>query len=250
MPSPILAAQLYTVRELCKENYPRTLQQVAALGYRAVELAGTYGHSASEVKRIADDNGLTIISSHVGLAVLEANLDVVLDDHATMGCAHVAVPAIPKERITNQAGWLGVAHSLNQLAQRCQARGVALSYHNHAYEFETKFNGQYALDFIFANAPLVQIQLDVYWAWKPGIDPAAYLKQFNGRAPTIHLKDADQQDDSHAEVGSGQLDWQAILSAANAVGVWGYIVEQDYYKRPPLDCLKSSFEFLRSRGLA
>lgn len=249
MTTPLIAAQLYTVRDLCKENYARTLQQVAAIGYRAVELAGTYGHTAAAVKQMADDCGLAIISSHVGLVALEANLAGVLADHATMGCTHLAVPAIPRERITQTEGWLHVAQSLNQLAQRCQAHGVTLSYHNHAYEFETKLNGQYALDFIFAQALQVQVQLDVYWVWKPGIDPAAYLKQFSSRAPTIHLKDADLQDDSHAEVGAGKLDWQAIFSATQAVGTWGYIVEQDYCKRAPLECLKNSFEFLKAQTL-
>ena len=243
-----IAAQLYCVREACKQNFSQALKQVAAIGYRAVELAGLHGHSPTVVKQMTADCGLAIISSHVGLSILEADLDKVMDEHELMGCHYIAVPIIPKERLLMQQGWLNAFQTIEALAQRCQVRGLTLMYHNHAYEFATQINGRAVLDVLFERAPHVQSELDVYWLWKAGVDPAAYLARFKGRAPMLHVKDADKRDGSFAAVGSGQLNWNGILDAARTVGVQGYIVEWDDGPGSPFDCLKQSFDFLQTQG--
>ena len=46
-----LGIQLYSVRNQLPTDYQGTLKQIAALGYREVEAAGFYNHTASEVKQ-------------------------------------------------------------------------------------------------------------------------------------------------------------------------------------------------------
>ncbi len=122
-------------------------------------------------------------------------------------------------------------------------------YHNHAFEFEARFDGKPALDLLFDNAPTLQAEPDLYWVAKGGADPAKHLAKFKNRAPMIHCKDMDKTDGSFAEVGRGSFDWDAILKAGKEVGAIGYLVEQDECKRDPFDSLKMSLEFLKSKGL-
>ena len=72
----------------------------------------------------------------------------------------------------------------------------------------------------------------------------------------LHLKDKDpstpvQYSESvpktaFKEVGSGSLNFPAILKAAPEAGVRHYFVEQDQTPGDPLDSLKKSFDYLQS----
>jgi sugar phosphate isomerase/epimerase len=55
-----------------------------------------------------------------------------------------------------------------------------------------------------------------------------------------------------AEVGEGNLEWEAILEAARRAGVRWYIVEQDqpFPGRDIFDSLALSFENMREMGLS
>ena len=59
-----LGIQLYSVRELLPTDYDGTLKQIAALGYREVEAAGFYNHSANEAKQALQQAGLRCVSGH------------------------------------------------------------------------------------------------------------------------------------------------------------------------------------------
>lgn len=67
MAKPIIGIQMYTFRDLTKDDLPGTLKQAAEIGYQAVEFAGFFGHSAKEVRKVLDDNGLKAPSAHIGL---------------------------------------------------------------------------------------------------------------------------------------------------------------------------------------
>ncbi len=104
---------------------------------------------------------------------------------------------------------------------------------------------------------LVQIELDVYWVGITGADPVGLINQLGTgkRVPLLHLKDkaadAPAETDegkvaktSFKEVGSGGLDFPAILKAAAAAGVSHLFVEQDQTPGDPIASLKQSYEYL------
>jgi sugar phosphate isomerase/epimerase len=72
-----------------------------------------------------------------------------------------------------------------------------------------------------------------------------------GRLPTIHLKDMTVKmwDPHITEVGNGNLEWPAILTAAQEAGAQWFVVEQDYSDRNPFDSLQISYEYLTQLGL-
>src|SRR5919197_666216 len=79
-----LGVQLYSVRNPIAKDVPGTLARVRALGFREVELAGTYGLSAPQFRAELDRAGLRATSMHVGYERLRDSLSVVLDDARTL----------------------------------------------------------------------------------------------------------------------------------------------------------------------
>jgi sugar phosphate isomerase/epimerase len=129
---------------------------------------------------------------------------------------------------------------------------MQLCYHNHDFEFR-QFDGRYGLDILLGatDPELVKAEVDTYWVQKTGVDPAAYLRQYAGRCPLVHLKDMTADESrTFAEIGEGSMDWSAIFTAAEAGGAAWYIVEQDTCRRAPLESVAISLRNLQSMGKA
>ena len=56
--------QLYSVRDAMQEDVRGTLRKIADMGYKYVEFAGFFGHSAEEIRQFLDDTGLVISGTH------------------------------------------------------------------------------------------------------------------------------------------------------------------------------------------
>ena len=83
MKERLIALQVYSVRDAAEADFAGTMRQVKEMGYDGVELAGTYGMTAVEAKKILDEIGLELVSAHVPMDQLED--DAVLDDYAAAG---------------------------------------------------------------------------------------------------------------------------------------------------------------------
>ena len=59
-----IGLELFTVRSECEQDFPGTLEKVAAIGYKEVELFDFYGRKASEIRRLWSSAGLVAPSSH------------------------------------------------------------------------------------------------------------------------------------------------------------------------------------------
>ena len=72
--------------------------------------------------------------------------------------------------------------------------------------------------------------------------------KFADRAVTVHLKDHDAANDK-ALLGEGTLNWDEVFSICEGSGKteW-YIVEQESYAFPPLECVRRCRENLRKMG--
>ena len=62
--------QMYSVRDLTKDDLAGALRAVAEIGYKFVEFAGFFGHSAEEVRAMLDENGLEVSGTHTGVGEL------------------------------------------------------------------------------------------------------------------------------------------------------------------------------------
>jgi len=132
--------------------------------------------------------------------------------------------------------------------------GIALAYHNHNFEF-AKTGGKTWLELIYDNTDPknLQAEIDTYWVQAGGGDPAEWIRKYAGRLSVLHAKDmviGPDNEQRFAEIGEGNLNWPAILSAADDAGVEWYCVEEDdCYGRDPFESLKISLENLRGMGL-
>ncbi len=239
--------QLYTVRDECTKDFVGTLKKVAKIGYKGVELAGTYSLSGAELRKMLGDIGLKCAGNHMSG---ERDLKKLIDLNVELGCSYVCGPCLPEDELpSDEAGCIAMATYANKVGAELKKNGIHLCYHNHSQEFE-KIKDKYILDWLYENtAPeLLMSEIDVMWVQYAGIDPASYIRKYPGRCPLVHIKDMDTNR-SFTEVGEGILDFNSIFSACEEVGTKWYIVEQDVCKRPSIESARMSFEYFKSRDM-
>ncbi|MCI3920731.1 sugar phosphate isomerase/epimerase [Paenibacillus sp. TRM 82003] len=244
-----IGVQPYTIREALAKDYEGALTRVADIGYKGVELGPPpEGMPIEEQKRLLDRLGLYVVGCHAGFDTLDFDVDRLADYLERVGGGRYAAISL---KFASKEDVLAKAKRMNELGEQFRRRGVTFLYHNHDWEFET-FDGAYALDLLLEHTDpeLVQTELDTYWILRGGEDPAAYLSKLKGRAPLLHLKDMEAGEERFfAEVGEGVLDFRAIASVAADIGVEWMVVEQDACRRDPFDCLRTSYDNLKSMGL-
>jgi sugar phosphate isomerase/epimerase len=238
--------QLYAVRESCAQDFAGTLSQVGEMGYAAVEFAGYYGNSAPALRRMLDERGLKCCGTHTQLhTLLGDELPRTIEFNRALGNRFLIVPSLPAERRSSRAAWLDTARVFNDIAARVKEHGLRVGYHNHRHEFQM-MDGELPWDIFFGNTDAsVVMQLDMGHAVEAGADPAAVLQRYAGRATTVHLAEFSFRN-NQALLGEGDVQWREVLDACEHVGgtQW-YIVEQETYPYPPLECAARCLTNLR-----
>jgi len=246
-----IALQLYSVREDAAKDLAGVLKRVAEMGYDGVEFAGYYGHSASDVRRMLDDNGLKCCGGHLGLdTLLGDTLHETIEYQRTLGNIYLIVPGFPGHRTSSKAAWLETAEIMNGIAERLKPHGMQTGYHNHHTEFKP-MDGELPWDIFFGNTtPDVIMQFDTGNALVGGAEAGPFLRRYPGRAITVHLKEHSATNDK-ALIGDGDVPWPEIFNLCETIGgtKW-YIVEQESYAYPPLECAARCLQKLREMGKA
>ena len=265
--------QVYSIRDAAAQDFAAAMKKVKEFGYDGVELAGTYGIEAAEMKRILDEVGLQAISAHVPLNEMTDKPEETFNYYKTIGCSYVAIPWMGDEGRPGSAGFKPTLDVIAKVGAEAKKYGLTLLYHNHDFEF-VKVDGKIGLDVMYETIPadLLQTELDTCWVNIGGENPPAYVLKYKGRAPVVHLKDfyksPDATSDSMYEligvaekvnatnafefrcVGHGMQNMPPIVAAAEAAGAEWVIVEQD---RPsqgltPMECAYISRKYLASIG--
>lgn len=244
-----IALQLYSVREACAEDLPGTLKAVAEMGYDGVDFAGYYGYSAQELKRMLDDLGLRVAGTHIAIdTLLGDNLQATVAFNQVLGNRFLIVPGLPEEYRSSHDAWRRTAALFNEISRRLEPYGMYTGYHNHFIEFE-EVDGETAWDVLAKNTdPRVVLQMDTGNCMHGGGDPLAYIERYPGRSLTVHLKEYAAGYDK-ALIGEGDTDWKRLFDLCETIGgtEW-YIVEQESYAHPPLECVRRCIENLRRMG--
>ncbi len=256
MAKGIAGAQLYSVREYTKtlDDVKTTLKKVAAAGYKAVQVSGFGPIDPKDVARLMQDNGLTVAATHVAWDRFLNDLDAVIEEHKLWGCKHPAIGGLPAE-YRSADGVQRFKDELTPIAEKLAAEGMDFSYHNHNHEL-AKYNGRTWLDILYSEIPasVLKAEIDTYWIQAGGGDPAWWVEQLGRRQPLLHVKDmivTPEREQRFAEIGEGNLNWPAIMEAAESVGVEYYLVEQDRsYDRDPFESLAISYRNLKAMGLS
>jgi len=244
-----LALQLYSVRNDCAKDLAGVLAAVAKMGYVGVEFAGYYGHEPKEIRKLLDDNGLKCCGTHTHInALLGDALKNTVELHKTLGTIYINVPGLPHKYFADAKACIETAKLFNELAEKLKSDGMQIGYHAHGGDFK-KIDGKTSWDIFFSHTnPAVNMQLDVGNCLGGGGDPYAILKEYPGRAKTIHIKEYGGK--PGAVIGEGDVKWNEIFHLCETIGgtKW-YIVEQEGYGAiTPLEAVKRCIENLHKMG--
>lgn len=246
-----LGAQLYTLREHLKtaEAVDETFSRLATIGFKAVQASGIGADVAPEtVAELAQKYDLTIAATHMAWDAFRNNTEEVIRIHKLWNCPHSAIGGLSGEYFSLD-GLKRFASELAPVVKQLNAAGLDFSYHNHSHEL-AHYEGRPWLDWLFETIPADQLkaEIDVYWITAGGGDPAHWIRKTGKRQPLVHLKDMIPLPDRtvrFAPVGSGNLNWPAILQACKEVEAKWLLIEQDQcYDACPFDCLEQSLRFL------
>ncbi|CAH0262661.1 hypothetical protein SRABI26_03435 [Arthrobacter sp. Bi26] len=259
-----------------------TLRKVSAIGYNAVEISQIpmTPENVAELDRSRSELGMDIAALSVAMETpkgrpgdsLKDHFDKIVEDAKRLDTTLLRIGMLPFPAMKSIGAVIDFAKQANEYAERLQEQGLGLYYHNHHIEF-AKFDGKYMLDIIAENSPAMGMEIDVHWVQRGGLDPVRTLEKYAGSTAMVHLKDyrIGQLPESafglletgdfkgfmtefkdvvqFAEVGEGNLDFPAIIPAAQAAGARYLLVEQDeLYGRTVWDALQTSYTNLVAMG--
>ena len=224
-------AQLYTARALMELDVRGTLEAVAALGYREFEFAGYFGEEPDEIRRILDGLGVSAPSAHFGADMFAGDFSRALDAASTLGHRYLVLPWWAEAERTVE-GYQRLAELLNRSAEVASTHGIKVAYHNHDFEF-ANVDGVIPFELLMTETAddRVYFELDLYWCAVMNCQPHSLFESHPGRFPLLHLKDRDAEG-AMSDVGSGELDFAAVLAQSDLAGVEHAFVERDDAEDP------------------
>ncbi len=236
---PPVGLELYSLRNQFAKDVPGTMAKVKAMGITNVEVAGTYGLSTQEFRKLLDANGLKVIGTSADFDKLQQDLKPIINDAKALGAKYVVCFWIPHtgDDFTLENAKKAV-EVFNKAGKELKAAGLNLAYHPHGYEFRPHGNGT-LFDYMVQNMnpQYVNFEMDVFWVKHPGQDPVALLKKYPGRFKLMHLKDrkpgtpGNQNGKADVEtnvvLGKGDVGISEIVKAAKKAGVEYMFIEDE-----------------------
>jgi sugar phosphate isomerase/epimerase len=254
-----LGLQLYTLRESFKTNVPATLDKVKAMGFTEIEGGGDYGLGIEKFEALLEERGLKIASAGVGYEAMKKDIDVAVRRAQALGVKFVMCSSIPhKESGFTEADVMRAATDFNTWGAAFKKAGITFTYHPHGFEFRPLSEGAGLTHFdllVQETKPgLVSFEMDVFWVTLPGQDPAELLAKYPNRWALMHLKDLrrDAPTGIHTgralptddvPLGTGQVNWPAVLKQAADAGVKHYFIEDE--SAAPLESVPLSVKYLQ-----
>jgi sugar phosphate isomerase/epimerase len=270
-PATVLGIQLYSIRDDMKKDPMGSLKQLAAMGYKYVEHANYidrkfYGYSAKEFKKILDDLGLHMHSGHTVMGKdhwdpaakdFTAAWKNTVEDAAVVGQKYVISPWLDESLRKTYDDLLRYMEVFNKSGELCNKSGMKFGYHNHDFEFNSKFNGLTVYDIILQHTDpkLVAQQLDIGNMINGGGKAMEVLKKYPGRFELMHVKDeikATSGDEPFEStiLGKGVVGTKTIADLGKKDGGTSYfIIEQESYQgKTPIACAKEDLDIMKKWG--
>lgn len=240
-----IGLQLYTVRSRMDVGVERTLYEVAQVGYREVEFAGYFGRPPRAIRQLLDRNKLRSPAAHLQLSDLRGGFYRRLDDSAEIGHKWLVVPWLDEADRDSIDAIKQTADTMNKAAEDAKGFKIKIAYHNHDFEFQ-EVEGRRIYDVLLeeTDPKLVDMELDLYWMTKAGIDPLEYITRWPGRFPLMHVKDAGPEPEYEMrDVGKGTIDFARIFAARKQSGMKHVFVEHDNPPNPMVS-VATSYRYL------
>lgn len=265
-----LGVQLYMVGSELQADPQATLKKIRAIGYQHVESFSLAGMTAPQFRKALDNADLKCHSCHLMMNV--DDLSPLFASANALGAKYavssILLPFNEQIQMTELIGRLSqltlddfkrMAAQANHIGQKASQAGLQYCYHNHNFEFKN-YAGQTGYDLLLkeTDPDLVKLELDCGWMTIGGQDPAAYFKKYPTRYRLMHAKDfvalkptSNSLDPKKrpeiTEVGSGKIDWPALVAAARAAGVEYYYIDHDppFAGKTAFQAAKMDYDYLQ-----
>ena len=247
--TPSLALQLYSLRAELTDDFEGMVRQVAAAGYAGVEPFGYPARDSAADGRLFRELGLQVPGIHAAFPVGD-DAAPVIGAAINVGATRIISGFGRADAWDTRAKIEANCARINESAANAAAAGLQVGYHNHWWEFDTLVDGQpvwrHMLELLDER---VFFQIDTYWTQVGGADVCTVLKTLGPRAQVLHIKDgpADDPAADMVAVGSGVMEWPAILAVAD---VDWLIVELDRCATDMLQAVRDSAAWLIGKGHA
>ncbi len=253
-----IGLQLYTLRNQLVDNFEKTLERVAEIGYTHIESAGHgggayYKLAPKEFGELLKKLNLNPISGHYSSGIpnpsdvgtLSNGWDRALDEMNEIGQKYAVLGYLREEERTSLEDYKRLVDLLNFASEKANKAGIQLCYHNHDFEFK-EMEGELPMYYILDNTDknLLKMELDLYWITKAGYDIKEFFTRYSGRVALWHAKDMDSNGD-FTEVGNGSVDFDLAFKNKELAGLDYFFVEQDQ-SNDPLKSIKKSFDFVKA----
>ncbi len=240
-----VSLQLWSLRDLTKDDFAGTMRKVAEIGFKGVETAGYGNLTAPDAAKAIADAGLKVSGQHIGLGALRADLTKVAVEAHLLGTKHIVCPSSPRELFRSPASCAQIGEELDEIGAKLRGFGLEFHYHNHAFEL-VELDGRRGFDWLLdaASPRNLLCQADVYWVHTGNKNPAQFIREQGRRIKLLHVKD-------EKEIGLGPVNFQEVFAAAESIGsIEWYVVEVERYNHAPLESVRLSFEQLKKWGKA
>ena len=244
--------EMYSVRDALGKDPEGTIRAVAAMGYQGLEFYAPYftwtESQAQDVRKLLDELKIRCFSTHNDSDYFSGDklqharqLNLILGSKYMVMASSHDKPGLDR--------WREVANTLNTAAEKLEAPGLKVGYHNHQLEF-TPTDGVRPIEILAKNTnPSVMLQLDVGTCIEAGADPVAWIKANPGRIRSMHCKDWSPEPAKKYSVlfGEGVADWKALFHAAeNGGGIEYYLVEQEGSRYLELETTQKCLQAFRA----
>ena len=221
--------QLYMVRQEMRRDPEATIARIAMLGFSEVEWWGAWDRTPVQLRALLDRHGLRSPAAHIDPRDLtRERLPALLETAQVMGHESLLVAWTPPTQ-RSADDWKRLAALLSEAGRTASRVGIRTGYHNHDFEF-ADLGGRTALEILLdeSDPAFVSLEVDCFWALKAGQDPRALIERHAARVTHLHLKDSSGAPaHRQLDVGSGVIEWKALLESAVARKVQHVYVEHD-----------------------
>jgi sugar phosphate isomerase/epimerase len=231
--------QLYSLRADAAKNVDMALDEAHDFGFKYVELAGTYNMTPQQLRAALEKRGLKAVSAHYPYSKYKDDPESVAKEAKELGlkyagCAwadHTGAYTLDQAKQTVEV--------FNNAGKVLAKHGIRFFYHCHGFEFAPNGNETF-MDYLIQNTDpkYVAFEMDIFWVFHPGQDPAKWLEKYCGRWELMHVKDMRQGTErgkftggtdvkNDVAIGAGMINIAETLKEAKKCGVKYYFIEDE-----------------------
>jgi sugar phosphate isomerase/epimerase len=211
-----IGVQLWSLPKLLESNFEQTIQMIAEIGVKELELygpfpfsdlkeqtkweglasllgfsgSGYFGKTPEHFIEVLNSNQLKAPSIHTDLYTLESNMVTLGKTARQLNSTYVVLPAIPEDFRPDLKGYAAMAKRFNTIGRMAKEEGIRFAYHNHGYGLQA-IDGTVPMELILkeTDPDLVFFEMDIFWTVAGRANPIQLLSDHAGRYKMLHVKD-------------------------------------------------------------